>query len=112
MKPCLLLIGLVSHAYTAAFTYNSCTSTQIFNVATFQCEECPTNMIPNPNQNIATSCICQEGYYPDIDHVCTSFGLTCTTNQYIPAFLRDGSQAADFSAITCQDCDSKAYKDE
>ena len=67
----LCLLGTVS---SKTFTFQSCSEDQIFNVATLQCSVCPANTIPHPNQDVPTSCVCAEGFYPDVDNVCTSYG--------------------------------------
>lgn len=77
---------LIIAAQSASFTYTPCSSSQILNIKDLSCNSCPTNQIPNPNQNIPTSCICDIGYYPATNHVCTTIltsGGNCSnTNEF------------------------------
>lgn len=78
-----------------------------------QCSNCPNaDMIPNPNQNIPTSCICKEGFYTTGYNTCGSLGSgTCPTDQYAAVYLKDGSVSA-LSGLSCQACDESSYKNE
>ena len=72
----LVYLFLLATTSSKTFTFHHCNQTQIFNVATLQCSDCPPNMIPHLHQKIPTSCVCTQGFYPDSDNICTSYGLS------------------------------------
>lgn len=106
----LALMGIAARA--ATYTRQSCSSSQIFDTTTLSCVNCPTNMRPNPQQALATSCICNKGYYPTSVTSCAYLGsnasLLCASNEYFPVLADDGSYSAGASAYACQPCDGKA----
>lgn len=81
MKTYLTFVfAIVTHS--SVLSYTPCSSSQILNIKDLSCNSCPTNQIPNPNQNIPTSCICDKGYYATTNHTCAqilSSGGNCST---------------------------------
>lgn len=108
-----LLLLFVKLSESATYTLDSCTSNQFFDSTTLTCIDCPTNMRPNPSQNIPTSCICKAGFYQTSLTTCSSLGpTTCGPNQYYQVYNNDGS----FISVTpsnssCADCDAAAIAD-
>lgn len=108
----LIFLMLTSLAYSNTFTRSTCTSTQIFDTTTLECEECPTNMRPNPGQSIPTSCICNKGYYPDSEKSCQPLGATCPDNNFYNAITVEGKYTQPTpSSLTCTACANNAYTD-
>ena len=110
-KHMLILLWLLVLTWAKNYTRQTCTSSQIFDTTNLACVGCPTNMRPNPNQPIPTSCVCNKGYYPTSATSCAYLGTTatvCSSHEYFAAISDDGVYTG-ASTYTCQACDNKAH---